>query len=294
MDRFRSLKADLRDAALATSANVYSNQTHALNQRRGAYHHPTFLTHQTARKVKLIYMSDPKNRLAVALDYPDAYQAMKLVDSLGQTCQWFKVGMELYYAAGNDMIRQLRDRGFDVFLDLKLHDIPNTVAGAVRSATKAGASLLTIHASGGAAMMTAAAEAAKAPGSPRLLAVTVLTSMDAAQLAGTGITASPADQVLRLAKLARQSGIDGFVCSAEEVASVRAATGSDALLVIPGIRPTGADIGDQKRIATPTQAIAQGASMLVVGRPITQAADPGAVAENILDEIAQAEASQRK
>jgi orotidine-5'-phosphate decarboxylase len=239
-------------------------------------------------------MSDPKNRLAVALDYPDAYQAMKLVDSLGQTCQWFKVGMELYYAPGNDIIRQLRDRGFDVFLDLKLHDIPNTVGGAVRSATKAGASLLTIHASGGSAMMTAAAEAAKAPGSPRLLAVTVLTSMDAAQLAGTGITASPADQVLRLANLATQSGIDGFVCSAEEVAAVRAATGPDSLLVIPGIRPAGAAIGDQKRIATPAQAIAQGASMLVVGRPITQAKDPAAAAEDILHEIAQAEALLKK
>jgi orotidine-5'-phosphate decarboxylase len=233
-------------------------------------------------------MPNAKNRLAVALDYPDAYQAMKLVDSLGQTCQWFKVGMELYYAAGNDMIRQLRDRGFDVFLDLKLHDIPNTVAGAVRSATKAGASLLTIHASGGSAMMTAAADAAKAPGSPRLLAVTVLTSMDAAQLTGTGVTASPAEQVLRLANLATQSGIDGFVCSAEEVAAVRAATGPNTLLVIPGIRPAGAAIGDQKRIATPAQAIAQGASMLVVGRPITQAADPGAAAEAILDEIAKA------
>jgi orotidine-5'-phosphate decarboxylase len=233
-------------------------------------------------------MPNAKNRLAVALDYPDAYQAMKLVDSLGQTCQWFKVGMELYYAAGNDMIRQLRDRGFDVFLDLKLHDIPNTVAGAVRSATKAGASLLTIHASGGSAMMTAAADAAKAPGSPRLLAVTVLTSMDAAQLTGTGVTSSPAEQVLRLANLATQSGIDGLVCSAEEVAAVRAATGPNTLLVIPGIRPAGAAIGDQKRIATPAQAIAQGASMLVVGRPITQAADPGAAAEAILDEIAKA------
>ncbi|WP_353062361.1 orotidine-5'-phosphate decarboxylase [Tunturibacter psychrotolerans] len=233
-------------------------------------------------------MSDPKSRLAVALDYPDAHQTMKLVDSLGQTCQWFKVGMELYYAAGNDIVRQLRDRGFDVFLDLKLHDIPNTVAGAVRSVTQTGAALLTIHANGGAAMMTAAAEAAKAPGSPRLLAVTVLTSMDAAQLEGTGITASPADQVLRLAKLARQSGIDGFVCSAEEVASVRAATGPDTLLVIPGIRPAGAAIGDQKRVATPAQAIAHGASLLVVGRPITQAADPAAAAEAILDEIAKA------
>jgi orotidine-5'-phosphate decarboxylase len=237
-------------------------------------------------------MLPSKNRLAVALDYPDADQAMKLVDALGQTCQWFKVGMELYYAAGNIIIHQLRDRGFDVFLDLKLHDIPNTVAGAVRSATHAGAGLLTIHASGGAAMMAAAAEAGKAPGSPRLLAVTVLTSMDANQLAGTGITASPADQVLRLAKLATQSGIDGFVCSAEEVAAVRAATGPDTLLVIPGIRPAGADIGDQKRIATPAQAIASGASMLVVGRPITQAADPAAAAAAILEEIANEELAQ--
>src|ERR1700744_700445 len=155
-------------------------------------------------------MLDPKSRLAVALDYPDAYEAMKLVDSLGQTCQWFKVGMELYYAAGNDIIRQLRERGFNVFLDLKLHDIPNTVAGAVRSAAKAGAYLLTIHASGGEAMMTAAAEAASDPGSPRLLAVTVLTSMDASQLAGIGIPASPAEQVFRLAKLAQRSGIDGM------------------------------------------------------------------------------------
>jgi orotidine-5'-phosphate decarboxylase len=235
-------------------------------------------------------MPVPKARLAVALDYPDAQQALKLVDTLGHTCQWFKVGMELYYAAGNTIVRELRDRGFDVFLDLKLHDIPNTVAGAVRSATQAGAGLLTLHASGGSAMMTAAAEAARVPGSPRLLAVTVLTSMDAAQLAGTGITASPVDQVLRLARLATQSGIDGFVCSAEEVAAVRAATGPDTLLVIPGIRPAGTDIGDQKRIATPAQAIAAGASMLVVGRPITQAPNPAAAAQAILDEIAKAEA----
>ncbi|WP_158944251.1 orotidine-5'-phosphate decarboxylase, partial [Granulicella sp. S190] len=189
-------------------------------------------------------MPSPKSCLAVALDLPDAASALKLVDSLGQTCQWFKVGMELYYAAGNSIVHQLRDRGFDIFLDLKLHDIPNTVAGAVRSVTQSGAGLLTLHAGGGAAMMSAAAEAAKASGSPRLLAVTVLTSMDAAQLSGTGVTASPADQVLRLAKLATQSGIDGFVCSPEEVAAVRAATGPDTLLVIPGIRPAGAAIGD--------------------------------------------------
>jgi orotidine-5'-phosphate decarboxylase len=227
-----------------------------------------------------------KDRLAIALDYPDATQALALVDRLGQTCQWFKVGMELYYATGNSIVQKLRDRGFNVFLDLKLHDIPNTVAGAVRSAAQAGASLLTIHASGGAAMMSAAAEAASAPGSPRLLAVTVLTSMDANELAGIGITASPADQVLRLAKLAKKSGIDGMVCSAEEVAILRKETGPDSLLVIPGIRPAGSAIEDQKRIATPAQAIANGASVLVVGRPITRATDPEAAAHAILDEIA--------
>jgi orotidine-5'-phosphate decarboxylase len=226
-----------------------------------------------------------KDRLAVALDFTDEDQAMKLVDSLGDSCRWFKVGMELYYTAGNHVVQQLRDRGFNVFLDLKLHDIPNTVAGAVRSATQAGASLLTVHASGGATMMTAAAEAAAAPDSPRLLAVTVLTSMDSNELAGIGITASPADQVLRLARLARASGIDGMVCSAEEVAMLRKETSPETLLVIPGIRPAGSAVGDQKRVATPGQAIADGASMLVVGRPITRAADPAAAAQAILDEI---------
>jgi orotidine-5'-phosphate decarboxylase len=236
---------------------------------------------------------DPKNRLAIALDLPDEQQAMNLVDRLGQTCQWFKVGMELYYATGNRIVHQLRDRGFNVFLDLKLHDIPNTVAGAVRSATQAGASLLTIHASGGAAMMSAAAEAAQAPGSPRLLAVTVLTSMDANELAGIGITATPAEQVLRLAKLAQQSGITGMVCSPEEVAILRKETGPNTLLVIPGIRPAGSDTGDQKRIATPAQAIADGASLLVVGRPITRAADPAQAARAILDEIEHAQPAAR-
>jgi orotidine-5'-phosphate decarboxylase len=230
----------------------------------------------------------PKDRLAVALDLPSEQEALKLVDRLGDTCQWFKVGMELYYAAGNSIVQQLRDRGFNVFLDLKLHDIPNTVAGAVRSATQAGASLLTIHATGGVAMMSAAAEAASAPGSPRLLAVTILTSMDAKELAGIGISASPAEQVLRLARLAQASGIDGMVCSAEEVAALRKETGPNTLLAIPGIRPTGSSMEDQKRIATPAEAIALGASMLVVGRPITRAADPAAAAQAILEEIEQA------
>jgi orotidine-5'-phosphate decarboxylase len=237
---------------------------------------------------------DPKDRLVVALDFPDETQALALVDRLGQTCRWYKVGMELYYAVGNRIVQQLRDRGFSVFLDLKLHDIPNTVAGAVRSAAQAGASLLTIHASGGAAMMSAAAVAASSPGSPRLLAVTVLTSMDAHELAGIGIPASPADQVLRLAKLTQQSGINGMVCSPEEVAMLRKETGPDTFLVVPGIRPTGTAIEDQKRIATPAQAIIQGASLLVVGRPITRAADPAAAAEAILQEIEEARSHPSK
>ncbi len=231
---------------------------------------------------------DPKNHLAVALDLPTAAEALALVDRLEQTCRWFKVGLELYYAAGNSLVHQLRDRGFDVFLDLKLHDIPNTVAGAIRSATHAGASLLTLHASGGSAMLSAAALAAQTPGSPKLLAVTVLTSMDAAQLHGIGIDASPAGHVLRLARLARSCGIDGMVCSAEEVSLLRAELGPEALLVIPGIRPAGSALGDQKRLATPASAIVSGASMLVVGRPITQSPDPAAAAQSILDEIHQA------
>ncbi|MEI9980395.1 MAG: orotidine-5'-phosphate decarboxylase [Edaphobacter sp.] len=229
----------------------------------------------------------PKDRLIVALDYPSAKEALQLVDALEQTCQWFKVGMELYYTAGNQIVEQLRNRGFNVFLDLKLHDIPNTVASAIHSVTQAGASLLTIHAAGGAAMLTAAAEAAKTPNAPRLLAVTVLTSMDIEQLNGIGITASPADQVLRLARLAEASGITGLVCSAEETALLHKELHPDTLLVVPGIRPAGAAAQDQKRIATPAQAIAGGASLLVVGRPITRAANPAAAAQVILEEIAQ-------
>jgi orotidine-5'-phosphate decarboxylase len=226
-----------------------------------------------------------KDHLAVALDFPDATQAIALVDRLGNTCSWYKVGMELYYAAGDHIVRQLHDRGFSVFLDLKLHDIPNTVAAAVRSVSQTGASLLTIHATGGAAMMSAAAVAAASPGAPRLLAVTVLTSMDANELAGIGIDGSPADEVRRLAKLAQASGINGFVCSPEEVAMLRKKTGPDSLLVVPGIRPAGSETGDQKRIATPAKAIADGASLLVVGRPITRAADPLLAAHSILEEI---------
>jgi orotidine-5'-phosphate decarboxylase len=228
----------------------------------------------------------PQDRLIVALDVPSADAAMDLVDQLQGTCRWFKVGMELYYAAGNAIVDRLVERGFSVFLDLKLHDIPNTVAGAVRSVAGTGASLLTIHAGGGEQMMRAAAQAATCPGAPELLAVTVLTSMDAAELSAVGVPTPPADQVLRLARLAKTSGVTGLVCSPEEVAAVRQAMGPGARLVVPGIRPAGhMATDDQRRVATPAETIARGASMLVVGRPITQAPDPAKAAAAILAEI---------
>ncbi len=236
--------------------------------------------------------ADPIDRLIVALDYPSGDDAMRLVDELAGACRWFKVGMELYYAAGSSIIDRLLERDLKVFLDLKLHDIPNTVAGAVRSIGRTGASLLTIHAGGGERMMQAAAEAAKLPGAPELLAVTVLTSMDAADLAGAGVTGGletedpVRSQVLRLARLAQTAGIGGLVCSAEEVAAVREVMGPDARLVVPGIRPSaGKGQDDQRRTATPAEAIARGASMLVVGRPITGAENRRAAAEEILEEM---------
>jgi orotidine-5'-phosphate decarboxylase len=232
---------------------------------------------------------DPKDRLIVALDFGSAAQALELVDRLDGSCRWFKVGMELFYAAGTGLIETLRERDFKIFLDLKLHDIPNTVAGAVRSVTSAGAALLTVHAGGGEAMMAAAAEAANAPGAPRLLAVTVLTSMDAGQLAGVGVMDTPAAQVLRLARLAKLSGINGMVSSAAEIEMLRDDLGPETLLVIPGIRSAGDDLGDQRRVATPGSAIQRGASQLVVGRPITRAVDPAGAARAFLDEIAKAQ-----
>lgn len=238
----------------------------------------------------------PEDRLIVALDFPSSDTAMDLVDRLQGACRWFKVGMELYYAAGNQILDRLRERGLEVFLDLKLHDIPNTVAGAVRAVASTGASLLTVHAGGGERMMRAAAQAADRPGAPRLLAVTVLTSMDAAELSAVGVVGDAGEaggvvetQVLRLARLARAAGIDGLVCSAQEVASVRQAMGPQALLVVPGIRPAGVGSSDdQSRVANAAQAIARGASKLVVGRPITQAPDPAGAAAGILAEIQDA------
>ena len=198
--------------------------------------------------------TDPKDRLAVALDVADARLALDLVDRLKDSVRWFKVGMELYYATGNTLIDALRSRGYKIFLDLKLHDIPNTVAGGVNSLAKSGVDLLTVHAGGGGAMLAAAAEAATVPGAPRLLAVTLLTSIDAAELAAIGVSDSPAEQVMRLAHLAKNSGINGIVCSADEVAALRAELGPEALLVTPGIRPAGSPVEDQRRVATPEEA----------------------------------------
>ena len=229
--------------------------------------------------------ADPKERLAVALDVADARLALDLVDRLKDSVRWFKVGMELYYATGNTLIDALRSRGYKIFLDLKLHDIPNTVAGGINSLAKSGVDLLTVHAGGGGAMLAAAAEAATVPGAPRLLAVTLLTSIDAAELNAVGVSDSPADQVMRLARLAKNSGINGIVCSADEVAALRAELGAEALLVTPGIRPAGSPVEDQRRVATPAQAISRGASMLVIGRPITRAPNPADAARAIMKEI---------
>lgn len=228
-----------------------------------------------------------RERVIVALDVPDSGQALELIGRLDGLIQWFKVGLELYLSEGNNIVDAIRGKGYSVFLDLKLHDIPNTVAGAVRSAARSGAQMLTLHAGGGPAMMAAAAEAAAGfPSAPKLLAVTVLTSMDQAQLQAVGVSAPPADQVLRLARVGWDAGIRGFVSSAEEVAAMRRLF-PEATLVIPGIRPAGSAAGDQKRVATPAAAIAAGADFLVIGRPITQAADPAAAAAEILREIGE-------
>lgn len=230
-----------------------------------------------------------RKRLIVALDVPDAASAAAVVARLEDTCQWFKVGLELFAAAGPAVLEPILKRSHSVFLDLKFHDIPNTVAGAVRSAASLGVHMITVHAAGGPAMLAAARAALQGlPHPPELLAVTVLTSMDSAQQAAVGLHRSPASQVELLARIALAQGYRGFVCSPQEVANLRAITGPEGILVIPGIRPAGADLGDQKRIATPAEALRAGASYLVIGRPITQAPDPAAAADAILKEIAEA------
>ena len=196
---------------------------------------------------------------------------------------------ELFYAEGRELVSRLQDQGFCIFLDLKLHDIPNTVAAAIRSVSSLGVQILTLHAAGGPVMMAAAAaEVRLLQQAPLLAGVTVLTSMDEPQLLSLGVQASPQEQVLRLAALAIDSGVRGLVSSAQEVALLRRRFGPEPVLIVPGVRPLGSNPDDQRRTATPAEAIRQGASLLVVGRPIIQAADPLRAAEVILAEIASA------
>ena len=233
-----------------------------------------------------------RERLAFALDYPTLAEAEVGAARVAEVVGVLKVGLELFVAEGPAAVKLGRKLGSSVFLDLKLHDIPETVERAVATAGQLGASLLTLHAAGGPRMLEAAAKRAEREGAGlKLLAVTVLTSLDAADLLATGVDATPAEHVLRLGKLARASGIHGLVCSTAEVGALRQALGPDAILVTPGIRPAGAAVGDQKRVGTPASALRDGSSLLVVGRPIRDAADPVAAARSILAEMSGALAS---
>ena len=250
---------------------------------------PTFAASRPPVPARPDPVEGARKRLIVALDVPDAASATALISRLEGQCTWFKVGLELFVAAGPSVLKPLLKQGHSIFLDLKFNDIPNTVAGAVRSAATLGVRMMTVHAAGGPAMLAAARTALDGLADPPdLLAVTVLTSMDRAQLAAVGLNRSPAEQVELLARVGLSAGIRGFVCSPQEVASLRALTGPKGVLVTPGIRPSAAETGDQKRVATPAEALRQGASYLVVGRPITQAPDPAQAAEAILKEMAEA------
>jgi orotidine-5'-phosphate decarboxylase len=247
---------------------------------------PTFVSPHTSSPDRL---EQARKRLIVALDVPNALAAAEMANRLERTCQWFKVGLELFTAAGPQVVENLAARGHSVFLDLKFHDIPNTVAGAVRSAVALGVRMTTVHAAGGPAMLAAARTALDGvTNPPELLAVTVLTSMDAVQMKATGVGRMPEKQVELLARVGLKAGFRGFVCSPQEVVTLRTLTGPEGVLVVPGIRPPGAAAGDQKRAATPVDALKAGANYLVVGRPITQAPDPAAAAEAILKEMAKA------
>ncbi|MCH7693702.1 MAG: orotidine-5'-phosphate decarboxylase [Proteobacteria bacterium] len=229
----------------------------------------------------------PADRVFVALDTPDMDGALSLAGSLAGVVGGIKLGKAFFTANGPQGVRRAAAAGLPVFLDLKFHDIPNTVADAVRAALSLAPVMLTVHASGGAAMMRAAADAAREAGAnrPLVLGVTVLTSLGAEDLAATGLAGPVPDQVMRLARLAQASGLDGVVCSAREAAALRAECGAGFTLVVPGIRPAGAAAGDQKRTATPAEAIAAGADYLVIGRPVTGAGDPAQAARAIIDEI---------
>jgi orotidine-5'-phosphate decarboxylase len=234
-------------------------------------------------------MSEPKilnPKIIVALDYPEAAPALELVARLDPSLCRLKVGKELFTATGPRLLEQFMQRGFDVFLDLKFHDIPNTTAQACKAAAALGVWMVNVHALGGRKMMETAREVvAQALRPPKLIAVTVLTSMAQEDLAELGMVVSPAELVLRLARLARDSGMDGVVCSAQEAALLRKHCGSEFCLVTPGIRPADASADDQSRIMTPRAALEAGASYLVIGRPITRAADPMLALQEISKQI---------
>jgi orotidine-5'-phosphate decarboxylase len=234
-------------------------------------------------------MKDARSCLIVALDVPDRTAALAAVDRLSGHVGYFKLGLEIFIREGPRLVEEVRDRGEKVFLDLKLHDIPNTVAGAVRSACTLGVQMLTVHAAGGKEMLEAAAEAAHAAAAPPLLlAVTVLTSLCSEAVRSIGIAEPVSDWVLRLADLAHQSGISGLVASALELPVLRRNFHSKMQLVIPGIRPAGAATQDQSRSAQPAEAILAGADFLVVGRPILRTPDPARAADLIVREIEDA------
>jgi orotidine-5'-phosphate decarboxylase len=232
-----------------------------------------------------VQSNDPRQRLIVALDVSSGAAAQKIVTAVGDSALTYKVGMQLYTAEGPQVVRDLVESGRRVFLDLKYHDIPNTVEAAVKEAAKLGVRMLTVHASGGARMLRAAVDAAQARAGMMVLAVTVLTSMDENDLETIGMRGSVADSVVRLATIARANGCQGIVASAREASRLRAELGNDFAIVTPGVRPAGGKVGDQVRVVTPAAAIAAGASHIVVGRPITDAADPAAEARVILQQI---------
>ena len=223
------------------------------------------------------------SKIIVALDYEKEAEALALVDQIDPSLCRLKVGKEMFTTLGINFVKQLHQRNFDVFLDLKYHDIPNTVARAVRSAADLGVWMVDLHASGGLRMMEEAKRILEPYGkdAPLLIAVTVLTSMEDLDLLQIGINASPREQVLRLAHLTQRAGLDGVVCSPQEVEILRNACGEDFKLVTPGIRPIGADFGDQRRVMTPTAAIRAGSDYLVIGRPITKADNPAEVLRSI-------------
>ena len=227
-----------------------------------------------------------KSKVIVALDYPDAASALQLVTRLTPELCRLKVGKELFTRAGPRLVEDLVTRGFDVFLDLKFHDIPNTVASACHAAAELGVWMMNVHALGGERMLHAAKDgASRATHSPLLIAVTILTSMDESDLAAVGLAGSPLDNVLRLAQLAQHSGLDGVVCSSRETPSLRANLDPDFRLITPGIRPAGSQADDQRRVMTPVDAINSGSDYLVIGRPVTRADDPVSVLRTINSEL---------